>query len=104
MKLTTFSITHQIADFLRLIGMRDRLRCPACGAVGTWKPHGGWLDWEDERKVRRWLCKWCGHYIDKNDERFATIGKTSWEIWADSDVEIPDTPLRRCRGAKPWRG
>ena len=31
---------HRLASALVLVGMRDRLRCPACGAVGTWKPHG----------------------------------------------------------------
>ncbi len=53
---------HQFYDCLRLVGLRDRLRCPQCKAVGTWKPHGGFLDFEDVRKVRRWMCKWCGYY------------------------------------------
>lgn len=26
----------------RYTGMRDRLRCPRCTAVGTWKMHGTW--------------------------------------------------------------
>ncbi len=65
---------HQLYDFSRLVGLRDRLRCPECKAVGTFKPHGGWLDFKDKRqtylvhgvyvarKKRRWLCKWCGAY------------------------------------------
>ena len=55
-------VVHQLYDFSRLIGLRDRLRCPECKAVGTFKPHGGWLDFEDKRKERRWMCKWCGGY------------------------------------------
>lgn len=45
---------------------RDRLRCPDCGAVGTYKPHGGWLDPDDDGMPRRWLCKWCGFYKNRN--------------------------------------
>ena len=56
------AVKHQFFDTLRFVGLRDRLRCPSCKAVGTWKPHGGWFDREDVRKVRRWLCKWCGFY------------------------------------------
>lgn len=55
-------VVHQLYDFSRLIGLRDRLRCPECKAMGTYKPHGGWLDFEDKRKERRWMCKWCGAY------------------------------------------
>ena len=55
---------HRLASALVLIGMRDRLRCPACGAVGTWKPHGDpWFDRRDTKRLRRWLCKWCGAYV-----------------------------------------
>jgi hypothetical protein len=52
-------------DLLRYIGLRDRLRCPSCRAVGTFKPHGGMADRRqgDLRGERRWLCKWCGFYI-----------------------------------------
>jgi hypothetical protein len=53
-------MNHQFWDLSRIFGVRDRLRCPACRAVGTWKPHGGWLD--DKPHIRRWMCKWCGHY------------------------------------------
>jgi hypothetical protein len=57
-------VWHQISDILRIIGMRDRFRCPECGAVGTWKPHGGWLD-DSTASGRRWICKWCGLYIGR---------------------------------------
>lgn len=78
--------THQLWDFSRLIGLRDRLRCPWCKSIGTWKPHGGWLDRADERKVRRWLCKWCGHYVGPEGERVAMVGPTCWYL--------PDNPMK----------
>ncbi len=62
MKNILWIIKHQFYDFLQIIGMRDRLRCPECKAVGTWKPHGGWLD-DSRASGRRWICKWCGLYI-----------------------------------------
>jgi len=95
-------ISHQLADCLRFIGMRDRLRCPSCMAVGTWKPHGGWFDVTDERKVRRWMCKWCGEYRGPESETKVVIGPTCWVL--QSDLPDGDTPQRRCRGANPWFG
>jgi len=43
--------------FLIVTRLRDRLRCPECKAVGTYKLHapGNGRPW-------RWLCKWCGYY------------------------------------------
>jgi hypothetical protein len=93
---------HQLWDFSRLLGLRDRLRCPDCNAVGTWKPHGGWLDFGDIRGVRRWMCKWCGIYKGPEGWKLVTLGKECWEL---SDPEKPsDTPKKRCGGANPWRG
>ena len=57
-------ITHQFYDLLKLVGMRDRLRCPECKSMGTWKPHGGWLE-NSKESGRRWTCKWCGHYVGR---------------------------------------
>ena len=62
MKRITWIVWHQLCDLLVVIGMRDRLRCPECKAVGTWNPHGGWLD-DSKASGRRWVCKWCGHYV-----------------------------------------
>jgi len=64
MKNAIWTIWHQICDLSRMIGMRDRFRCPECKSVGTWKPHGGWLD-DSKASGRRWICKWCGLYIGK---------------------------------------
>lgn len=47
----------------RFIGLRSRLRCPECRAVGTWKPHSSCQSSDGSGEVpRRWLCKWCGYY------------------------------------------
>jgi len=99
------AITHQLADFLRLVGMRDRLRCPRCRKVGTWKPHGGWLDREDGRKVRRWLCKWCGHYVGPEGEkqgRFHPVRK-HWVLDDDKWWVDGKTPAQQV-DCDPWRG
>lgn len=50
---------------LQLLGLRNRLCCPACRAVGTYKPHGTWVAriFYKDRPVRRWMCKWCGLYL-----------------------------------------
>lgn len=101
---------HQIFDFARFIGMRDRLRCPMCHAVGTWKPHGGWMDFADERKVRRWLCKWCGWYHGPEGYAWAEISEVNgvWTLEDESQLDdigyCRDTPKRRACNANPWRG
>lgn len=64
--------------FLRvglLLGFRDRLRCPQCGAVGTWKPYGGSISRKhgDRRWCKRWLCKWCGFYEGRDGIDWAQV-------------------------------
>lgn len=103
-----FALKHQLFDFLRLFGVRDRLRCPLCRAVGTWKPHGGWLDFEDERPVRRWLCKWCGVYYDADGTRFCEMEETCWEYVEQGKI-MTNTPMLLLRASlerfiDPWRG
>ena len=108
-----------------LIGMRDRLRCPKCKAVGTWKPHGGWCDrsydwWTSYAALqavfalgagyaadRRWICKYCGYTHDKNGEHIgAPSGKT--KVWAERDEHSLPTPKeaveKLCGTTWPWRG
>ena len=86
-------VWHQIADLMRIIGLRDRLRCPECAAVGTWKPHGGWLDGRESRFARRWMCKWCGHYRGPQGIQrvFPSPERGCWML--ESAVG-PDLPLR----------
>ena len=100
-----FALKHQLFDFLRIFGIRDRLRCPnsACRAVGTWKPHGGWLDWNDECPKRRWLCKWCGYYKDKYEDRWCQAGGSCWEFAPIGKRNTPQVLLRKS-GLNPWRG
>ncbi len=62
-----FRIVHQIADLLVFLWIGRRLKCPACESLGFWRPFGGWLSraFGDNRGKRRWLCKWCGWYVDE---------------------------------------
>lgn len=84
------------AFFVRLgdFGLRDRLRCPKCSKVGTWKPH---------EQPARWLCKWCGWYED--------IRRTGWcrpcnkmRVWMLKPLSPAKTPQERCGRVDPWRG
>ncbi len=92
-------------------GLRDRLRCPSCKAVGTWKMHGSLVErWiYKDIAVRRWLCKWCGHYIGPRGRTVAYLATESM-VWAlpEPGVEREATPaetLREAMGkAWPWKG
>ena len=97
---------HVVPVLLRALQIRDRLRCPKCRAVGTWKPHGDVLDFEDVRCVVRWLCKWCGYYRGPEGERWATLGSKSWELpdHGTNPLLTCDTPQKRCGSADPWQG
>ena len=95
----------------QFIGVRDRLRCPKCKAVGTWKPHGSyWFDGEDERGVARWLCKWCGHYIGPEGVQRAVADPAvkAWQLVKDAgpDSATPQEIINESRIPKtwPWRG
>lgn len=122
------SILHQCFDTLMLVGLRDRLRCPNCEAVGTWKPHGGWCDLlsdclpnEKTKKFfallaktgaryateRRWVCKYCGFTHDISGTHMgAPNGKTKvWDgICADSLPTPKEAVEKLCGSAWPWRG
>jgi hypothetical protein len=91
-------LVHGFYDALRLVGMRDRMRCPKCRAVGTWKPHGGLFDVHDKRRVRRWMCKWCGFYVGPEAIDRVHIGEGVWELGAGR------TPQSHCGTVFPWRG
>lgn len=98
------NLWHQIVDFSRIIGLRNRLRCPECKAVGTYKPHGGWLDWEDTRGIRRWLCKWCGFYHDASGRQWAVLGRGQWELVKDYPDAGATTPQHMVGSVNPWNG
>jgi hypothetical protein len=106
-------VLHELACALKLVGVRDRLRCPHCKAVGTWKPHGGWIDTRDLRHVRRWICKWCGYYLGPEPEaRWArpNLEDGAWQlITPDNAHKLSDTPRQVVadtlgEGVSPWRG
>lgn len=100
-------------------GWRDRMRCPRCTAVGTWKMHGTW--WERWRygdiHLRRWGCKWCGHWIASGKGEFAEFhGRTvAWPrekpaVWGYPDPTLGRNPTpaeavhERMGRTWPWRG
>ena len=118
-------IKHQFFDVLMLVGLRDRLRCPECKAVGTYKPHGGWCDrlydwWTNCRDLkaafakgakyattRRWVCKYCGYTHDINGFHMgAPNGKLG--VWGERCADSLPTPREAveslCGGVWPWRG
>lgn len=113
------TVKHQLYDSLILVGMRDRLRCPKCGAVGTWKPHGGWFErWQNFRqgmrqKVeangaryatdRRWLCKYCGYNLAKDGQHWCGIDKQK-KVWAVRGKGIDPPPKEIIDPVWPWRG
>ena len=109
MKGSLNPVLHQLADCLRLIGLRDRLRCPKCKAVGTWKPHGGRLTKEERAyPVRRWMCKWCGYYVGPEDTN-ACAPNPEMGVWSDRRiVKDPKTPAEIVAEHPahpwPWRG
>ena len=94
---------HTFFDAMKWVGLRDRLRCPACKAIGTWKPHGGILDREDTRRVRRWLCKWCGHYIGPEGTLVAYAGNPAWQL-GKGDTPKSVVLAHFSRDINPWRG
>lgn len=104
-------------------GLRDRLRCPRCTAVGTWKMHGTW--WERWRygdiALRRWGCKFCGHWIAKGwvspkgqvhagRIQAFPLSQEGLRVWAypDSSIEREPTPAESLHATMgrtwPWHG
>lgn len=106
-----FALKHQIFDLLRIFGLRDRLRCPECRSVGTWKPHGGWCD-ESRASGRRWICKWCGLYVGApwgrvlHRRAFVDPALGCWRIEDFYSDKIPKEkyiPKEQIE-ANPWNG
>lgn len=93
-----------------LTGIRDRLRCPCCAAVGTYKPHASCLDGRGNRRPWRWLCKFCGYYRGPEGTGFLCYPSKSQKGWVfftdnhpDEDKRTPRDILRD-RDVWPWRG
>lgn len=83
--------------------VRDRLRCPSCRSIGTWRPHGGPLDREDKRGTPRWLCKWCGFYDGPEGTQQAYVGEHAWTL---DEGFTPKQAVRSFFGrpVDPWKG
>lgn len=100
MRPTLNPVLHELAGALRLVGLRDRLRCPECRKVGTFKPHGTLWDrrYHGDRRVRRWLCKWCGFYTGPEGRLYAFPSQVTgaWALpgWTEDGEAIPgEDPL-----------
>lgn len=102
--MSWFAIKHEFFDALRFVRLRDRLRCPKCTAVGTWKPHGGRWDNADQRRVRRWMCKYCGHY--EGPEGVKQVRPSAKNMcWEFEGPDVTDqTPQEQVSPVWPWRG
>lgn len=100
---------HALWYALRWVGIRDRLRCPDCKAVGTWKPHGTRSARRNgDRPARRWLCKYCGHY-EGPEGVLRCWPDPKLKVWVlpTADVEPLPTPrdlLREHGNLWPWKG
>jgi hypothetical protein len=111
-RLLLFPPLHGAAYALRWMGLRDRLRCPACKAVGTWKPHGVWSarHFHHDRPVRRWMCKWCGLYVGPEGiiRVFPDLERGYWAMPRPFDPGSPEepgpTPADVVAKAMPQRG
>jgi len=76
--------------------MRDRLRCPYCARVGTWKPHPRGL--ANPGPCRRWLCKWCGYYDGEDGLSFGLFD-TEKGVWVlRRDVTPSEFTVGRAKG------
>lgn len=103
---------HEAASWLRFVGLRDRLRCPNCRAVGTWKPHGCWGAGDLEPRPRRWLCKWCGYFESARDgiqwcapDQVAQVWKYHQDIEPPQRPTTPEAAIQRALGRTwPWKG
>jgi hypothetical protein len=114
-RLRLFLPVHAVSYALRWVGLRDRLRCPSCRSVGTWKPHGTFSEriFHKDRPVRRWLCKYCGHYIGPEGaiRAFPDMERGFWSLPRQWDSAAPEAPrptpadvLKESIGAWPWAG
>ncbi len=99
-------VANLVDAALRATRLRDRLRCPDCGAIGTYKPHGTWFDRQDLRDAPRWLCKWCGYYVGPEGATTALLDPDG-RVWTLNDTgTTPEASFRRTPvgWAWPWKG
>lgn len=92
--------------------LRDRLRCPVCSAVGTFKLHAPTKDANGGNVPWRWLCKFCGYY--KSSEKsgmlcYPSRSQKCWVFFTDGHPDelklTPREALSETLGTVwPWRG
>lgn len=96
--------------FLIVTRLRDRLRCPACGAVGTYKLHAACKGNRGQDVPWRWLCKFCGYYKSSEKSGFLCYPSGKDRVWAflDDAEKLGDTDTRTPKEiihpVWPWRG
>ncbi len=93
---------HFLYDCLRFVGMRDRLRCPRCQSVGTWKPRGG--GWDGDKNPNRWLCKWCGLYVGPEGILEAHPDHVAKEWHTTRGPHPLPVPKKMVGKLDPWNG
>lgn len=92
--LLGYAIFHQAGDTLDFLGLRW-WACPICHKR-TYLPHGGWFSqWfdGDNSHRRRWMCKWCGYYVDERGYDLAVVhpSRKTWVLASElSTVERAD--------------
>jgi hypothetical protein len=95
-RIRLFPPIHSAVFALRWVGLRGRLHCPQCRAVGTWKPHGtiACRIFRKDRPVRRYLCKWCGYYTGPEGaiRTFPDMERGAWALPRPWDPEAPEKP------------
>jgi hypothetical protein len=100
---------YPVWAFLIVTRLRDRVRCPNCTAVGTYKLHAPIANGNNgDYRPFRWLCKYCGYYRGpEGTGRLCYPSKRfkSWHFVSDSKDEDVSTPYDMVRkDVWPWRG
>jgi hypothetical protein len=98
--------------FLIVTRLRDRLRCPVCSAVGTYKLHAPTRGTRGAPVPWRWLCKFCGYYSSGARSGMLCYPSKAERCWVfygenypDTDRRTPQIALREALGdVWPWRG
>jgi ribosomal protein S27AE len=99
-------VVHEVLYWLaRLTGMRDRLRCPRCTAVGTFKMHGDFVhQLQGDRPARRWMCKYCGYYLgpEGRTQVFPSSRTGAWIGPGGGEREPTPSEAVRDRMGRTW--
>ncbi len=80
---------------------RDRLTCPECKAIGTFKPRFN----KDYKHPRYYVCKWCGYGRDHDGEwqYYPDAKNGCWGI-ITSDSGMTPKEIMAEHNLDPWCG